>query len=99
MQVAIALHQSRWLLLSVRRMILCGYPAAEKQTEHDHTQNALVSVIAMFSTAYVFSCCIRIDLKRLSHSRTFRRAYYASRLRPILTRASGSLACGAALCH
>jgi hypothetical protein len=29
-------------------MILCGDLAAEKQTEHDHTQNALVSVIAMF---------------------------------------------------
>jgi hypothetical protein len=32
----------------VSRMILCGYPAAEKQTEYDHTYNALVSVIAMF---------------------------------------------------
>jgi hypothetical protein len=29
-------------------MILCGYPASEKQTEHHYAQNALVSVIAMF---------------------------------------------------
>jgi hypothetical protein len=35
MQVTIALHQSRWLRLSVSRMILCGGDAAEKQTEHD----------------------------------------------------------------
>src|SRR5215471_4313675 len=48
MKVTIALHQSRWLRLSVRRMILCGYPAAKRQTEHDHTQNGLISVIAMF---------------------------------------------------
>jgi hypothetical protein len=32
MQVAIALHQSRRLRLSVRRMILCGDHAAEKHT-------------------------------------------------------------------
>jgi hypothetical protein len=50
MKVAIALHQSRWLPLSVDRMILCGDHAAKKQAEHDHTQtqNALVSAIAMF---------------------------------------------------
>src|ERR1700746_17065 len=48
MQVAIATHQNRWLRLSVSRMILCGDHAAEKQTEHDHTQNAFVNVIALF---------------------------------------------------
>ena len=48
MQVAIALHQSRWLRSRVGKMILCADDAAAKQTEHDHTQNADVRVIAKF---------------------------------------------------
>src|SRR5229473_2444125 len=35
MQIAIALHQSCWLRLSVSRMILRGDHAAEKQSEHE----------------------------------------------------------------
>src|SRR5256885_16640010 len=35
MQIAIALHQSCWLRLSMSRMILRGDRAAEKQPEYD----------------------------------------------------------------
>src|SRR5713226_654412 len=35
MQIAIALHESCWLRLSVSRMILRGDQAAEKQSEHN----------------------------------------------------------------
>src|SRR6266540_2299407 len=35
MQMAIALHQSCWLGLSVSRMILCSNHATEKQPEYD----------------------------------------------------------------
>src|SRR2546423_3197542 len=73
MQVAIALHQSRWLRLSVGRMILCADDAAEKQTGHDHTQNADVSAIAKFRRHTFSPLCFRIDLKHLSHPRTLRR--------------------------
>src|SRR5690242_9943294 len=51
-------------------MILCGNRTAEKQTEHDHTQSAVASVIAMFQRHTFFSFWIRIDLKRLSHLRS-----------------------------
>src|SRR4029077_11869413 len=95
MQVAIALHQSRWLRSSVSRMILCGDYAAEKQTEHDHTQNAVVSVIAMFRRHTFSPSAFGLILSTCRIGGRFDELYYASRWRPILTGASGSLACGA----